>query len=338
MPFPWQAWVVRQWQSRSWVSALLWPVSGLTWLVVMWRRRQIRIHPPWSPGVPVVVIGNVIAGGAGKTPLVMALAMHWKSRGIKLGVVARGYGRHAQQVTAVHEHSAFGDVGDEPLLVWRRCQVPVFVGADRAACCQALLAAHPDTQVLISDDGLQHAGLHRDIELCVFDERGFGNGWLLPAGPLREPWPRPVDASVPTWNLGTHPFPNLDLVIVHRQLAPYAIQANGQRRPLNDWKGQRVNALAAIAKPQQFFDGLRHQGLDLGLAQAWPDHDPLIEFNPAVAEGDWFCTEKDAVKLWRHHPHVWAVPLQLEGLAPWLTQIDHALDLRISSHHGTQIA
>ena len=90
MPFPWQAWVVRQWQSRSWASALLWPVSGLTWLVVMWRRRQRRIHPPLSPGVPVVAVGNVIAGGAGKTPLVMALAMHWKSQGIKLGVVARG--------------------------------------------------------------------------------------------------------------------------------------------------------------------------------------------------------------------------------------------------------
>ena len=338
MPFPWQAWVLRQWQTRSWVSALLWPVSGLTRLVVMWRRRQRRIHPPLSPGVPVVVVGNVIAGGAGKTPLVMALAMHWKSQGIKLGVVARGYGRHAKKVTAVHQHSAFGDVGDEPLLVWRRCQVPVFVGADRAACCQALLAAHPDTQVLISDDGLQHAGLHRDIELCVFDERGFGNGWLLPAGPLREPWPRPADPSVQTWNLGSHPFPNLDLVMLQRQLAPYAIQANGQRRSLDDWKGQRVHALAAIAKPQLFFEALRHQGLELGLAQAWPDHDPLNEFNPAVVEGDWFCTEKDAVKLWRRHPHVWAVPLQLEGLAPWLTQIDQALALRISSRHGTQIA
>jgi tetraacyldisaccharide 4'-kinase len=338
MPFPWQAWVLRQWQTRSWASALLWPVSGLTWLVVMWRRRQRRIHPPLGLGVPVVAVGNVIAGGAGKTPLVMALAMHWKSQGIKLGVVARGYGRHAKQVTAVHEHSAFGDVGDEPLLVWRRCQVPVFVGADRAACCRALLAAHPDTQVLISDDGLQHAGLHRDIELCVFDERGFGNGWLLPAGPLREPWPRPADPSVQTWNLGSHPFPNLDLVMLQRQLAPYAVQANGQRRPLNDWKGQRVHALAAIAKPQLFFDGLRQQGLDLGLAQAWPDHDPLIEFKPEVAEGDWFCTEKDAVKLWRRHPHVWAVPLLLEGLAPWLTQIDQALALRISSRHGTQIA
>ena len=338
MPFPWQAWVVRQWQSRSWASALLWPVSGLTWLVVMWRRRQRRIHPPLGLGVPVVAVGNVIAGGAGKTPLVMALAMHWKSQGIKLGVVARGYGRHAKQVTAVHEHSAFGDVGDEPLLVWRRCQVPVFVGADRAACCRALLAAHPDTQVLISDDGLQHAGLHRDIELCVFDERGFGNGWLLPAGPLREPWPRPADPSVQTWNLGSHPFPNLDLVMLQRQLAPYAIQANGQSRPLSDWKGQRVHALAAIAKPQLFFDGLRQQGLDLGLAQAWPDHDPLIEFKPEVAEGDWFCTEKDAVKLWRRHPHVWAVPLLLEGLAPWLTQIDQALALRISSCHGTEIA
>ncbi len=338
MPFPWQAWVLRQWQTRNWVSAVLWPFSGLTWLVVSWRRLQRRRHLTLSPGVPVVVVGNVMVGGAGKTPLVMALAMHWQSQGIQVGVVARGFGRIAAQITAVNEHSTFEDVGDEPLLVWRRCQVPVFVGADRAACCRALMAAHPQTQVLISDDGLQHAGLHRDIEICVFDERGFGNGWLLPAGPLREPWPRPADPAIRVWNLGSHPLPHVDMVMVRRQLASCAVGSNGQRRPLSEWRNRRVHALAAIAKPQLFFDGLRDQGLELDLAQVWPDHDPLIGFNPDVAEGDWFCTEKDAVKLWPRFPQVWAVPLELQGLELWWPQIDQALALRISSRHGNQIA
>ena len=110
MPFPWQAWVLRQWQTRNWVSAVLWPLSGLTWLVVSWRRLQRRRHPTLSPGVPVVVVGNVMVGGAGKTPLVMALAMHWQSQGIQVGVVARGFGRIATQITAVNEHSTFEDV------------------------------------------------------------------------------------------------------------------------------------------------------------------------------------------------------------------------------------
>ena len=137
MPFPWQAWVLRQWQSRNWASALLWPVSGLTWLVVSWRRLQRRRHPTLSPGVPVVVVGNVLVGGAGKTPLVMALAMHWQSQGIQVGVVARGFGRIATQITAVNEHSTFEDVGDEPLLV--DGHTPANAGVDqrrRAATCR----------------------------------------------------------------------------------------------------------------------------------------------------------------------------------------------------------
>jgi tetraacyldisaccharide-1-P 4'-kinase len=118
------------------------------------------------------------------------------------------------------------------------------------------------------------------MEICVLDERGFGNGWLLPAGPLREPWPRPADPSVSVWNVGSHPSAHVDMVVLRRQLVPFAVGPKGQRRPLSDWKNRRVHALAAIAKPQMFFDGLRDQGLELGLAQAWPDHDPLLGFNP----------------------------------------------------------
>ena len=338
MPLSWQAWVLRRWQTRNWFSALLWPVSLLSRLVVSWKRLQRGRHPPANPGVPVVVVGNVVVGGAGKTPLVMALAMHWKSQGIRVGVVARGFGRSSKTVTEVNARSTFEEVGDEPLLVWQRCQVPVVVGVDRAACCQALLAAHPQTQVLISDDGLQHAGLHRDFEVCVFDERGFGNGWLLPAGPLRETWPRPTDPSVRVWNLGSSPVPGVEVFQLRRQLASFAVSASGQRRPLSDWQNRPINALAAIAKPQVFFDALRQQGLELACAHVWPDHDPLTGFKPDVAVGDWLCTEKDAVKLWPRFPQVWAVPLELHGLEAWWPELDQALALKISSRHGNQIA
>ncbi len=338
MRLGWQTWVVRQWQTRNWFSCALWPLSAITGLVVWWRQRQRLLHPTKPNSVPTVVVGNVIAGGAGKTPIVMALAAHWKAQGIQVGVVARGHGRSAKNIISVHPNSRFAEVGDEPLLVWQRCQVPVFVGQDRAACCQALLAAHPQTQVLISDDGMQHPGLHRDMEICVFDERGLGNGWLLPAGPLREPWPRPVNPRVQRWNLSSKTLSGIEALPVQRQLANYAVQANGRRQALASWGDQAVNALAAIAKPEAFFEGLRRQGLNLAQSQAWPDHDPLVGFDPKGAPGDWFCTEKDAVKLWPRHPHIWAVPLEVSGLDAWLKDMDVALAQRISFPHGHQTA
>ncbi|NBS09013.1 MAG: tetraacyldisaccharide 4'-kinase [Betaproteobacteria bacterium] len=338
MRVPWQTWVLRQWQTRNWISQTLWPLSSLTWVVSVWRQRQRALNPPPRTSVPVVVVGNVITGGAGKTPIVMALALHWKTQGIQVGVVTKGHGRKVDTLVCVDDNSRFEDVGDEPLLIWRRCQVPVFVGQDRAACCQALLAAHPQTQVLISDDGLQHPGLHRDFEICVFDERGLGNRWLLPAGPLREPWPRPANPNVLRWNLSSKAFAEIESVHVRRQLATYAVQANGRRQPLAVWGSQPVSAVAAIAKPDQFFDGLRAQGLNLCVSQAWPDHDPLHAFAPNTAAGDWFCTEKDAVKLWDRYPQLWAVPLEVSGLDSWLADMDRALTQRISSPHGHQTA
>ncbi|NBX53595.1 MAG: tetraacyldisaccharide 4'-kinase [Betaproteobacteria bacterium] len=338
MRLGWQTWLVRQWQTRNWFSCTLWPLSAITWLVVRWRQRQAVLHPPKPNNVPTVVVGNVLAGGAGKTPIVMALAAHWKAQGLHVGVVSRGHGRSLNGVIAVHPTSQFEEVGDEPLLVWLRCQVPVFVGQDRAACCQALLAAHPHTQVLISDDGMQHLGLHRDIEVCVFDERGLGNGWLLPAGPLREPWPRPLNPHIQRWNLSSQALSGIEAVPVQRRLANYAIQANGRRQALAAWGDQPVNALAGIAKPEPFFDALRRQGLNVALAQAWPDHDPLKSFEPQEAPGDWFCTEKDAVKLWPRHPQIWAVPLEVLGLDAWMQDLDRVLTQRISFPHGHQTA
>jgi tetraacyldisaccharide 4'-kinase len=185
----------RAWLRRGALPWLLLPASLLFGLVVAIRRAAYRLG--WMRStrvpVPVVVVGNVVAGGSGKTPIVIALVRHLRARGIAAGVVSRGYGRRTADCREVRATDAPEDTGDEPLLIARETGAPVFVAPRRADAARALLAAHPSTRVIVSDDGLQHYGLERDVEVCVFDERGIGNGWLLPAGPLREGWPRPVD-------------------------------------------------------------------------------------------------------------------------------------------------
>ncbi|MBQ6655826.1 MAG: tetraacyldisaccharide 4'-kinase, partial [Ottowia sp.] len=182
----------QRWQQRGAAARLLWPLSVLYGALAKHQQAQQKKHAQRLP-VPVIVIGNVIAGGAGKTPTTLAIAQHLTKRGWRVGLISRGHGRSTRDCREVLPDSTPQDVGDEPLLLRRRSGCPVFVAARRADAGRALLAAHPDTNILICDDGLQHAALARDVDICVFDARGTGNGWLLPAGPLREPWPRPVD-------------------------------------------------------------------------------------------------------------------------------------------------
>jgi len=204
--------------------------------------------------VPVLVVGNVMVGGVGKTPITMALVKHLTEQGWRVGVLSRGYGRRTTGIQAVTPTSLAPDVGDEPLLIARRCQVPVFVGASRVDAGHALLAQHPEVQVLVCDDGLQHWQLARDLELCVFDERGVGNGHLLPAGPLRENWPRKAmpHNAVPCWVLKTSGDVGPHEFAVQRRLADVAVQADGTQRPLSSWGHTPVQALAGIAKPEVF--------------------------------------------------------------------------------------
>ncbi|RYY51787.1 MAG: tetraacyldisaccharide 4'-kinase, partial [Comamonadaceae bacterium] len=190
----------RAWLRRGPLARLLWPVSLLYGALgalhrAAYRRGWLTVQ---RLPVPVVVVGNVVAGGAGKTPAVLALLDHLRQRGIAAGVVSRGYGRNGDACTEVLPDDDPARVGDEPLLLRRKSGAPVFVAARRAEAARALLAAYPATRVLLSDDGLQHHAMARDIEICVFDRRGIGNGWLLPAGPLREPWPRACDLVLHT--------------------------------------------------------------------------------------------------------------------------------------------
>lgn len=314
----------------------LWPLSRLYGLLVALRRAlyQAGIFKSSHPGVPVIVIGNVIAGGAGKTPVVMAVAQHLQAQGWRPGVVSRGYGRSTRDNRIVLPNSPPHLVGDEPALIARSCQVPVAVGAKRSEAAQLLLAEYPDTNVIVCDDGLQHWALERDIEICVFNEHGIGNGWLLPAGPLREAWPRPAGAEV---NIVLHAGPapqggSAPRFALQRQLADFAVRADGSRVPLASLQGTPLLALAAIARPEDFFTLLQAQGLVLAETLALPDHFDFDSwYRPSNKGYSLICTEKDAVKLWPQHPDALAVPLQVQLDAGFFATLDAQLQQTL--HH-----
>ncbi|MBC5764626.1 tetraacyldisaccharide 4'-kinase [Ramlibacter albus] len=320
------------WWSGGLLAWLLWPFSLVFALLAGVRRvlYALRLLPSYRAPVPVVVVGNLVVGGAGKTPVVIAVVEHLLARGLQPGVVARGYGREATDCREVMLTSAPSDVGDEPLLVKRRTAVPVFVSSNRGEAARALLKAHPEVNIIVSDDGLQHYALRRDVEVCVVDERGAGNGFRLPAGPLRESASRRVDLK-----LGG------DGHRVRRTLAPYAERADEYRIPLGDLKlqGKPVKAIAGVASPQTFFDMLRAQGVQCAATEALPDHFDFAQIlPPEEASFTIVCTEKDAVKLWRQRPDAWAVPLQVEIDGAFFALLDRLLDAKLSSKHGPQAA
>ena len=322
----------RAWLRRGALAWVLWPLSLLYGLLAGIHRAAYRagLLKSMRVGIPVIVVGNVIAGGAGKTPVVMALVHHLRRRGLATGVVSRGYGRTLSDCREARPDSLAVEVGDEPLLLATSSGVPVFVAARRAEAACALRAAYPATQVIVCDDGLQHHALQRDIEICVFDERGIGNGWLLPAGPLREPWPRPVDLV-----LRSSARPGIEGFEVRRRLASFARRADGMKIDLESLAGRPLVAIAGIATPDAFFAMLRTAGLQLAQALALPDHHDFAA-DPAPQAEELVCTEKDAVKLWRLRPDAWAVPLEVEMEPGFWTALDSKLDAKLSSGHGPQ--
>ncbi|MEJ8840087.1 tetraacyldisaccharide 4'-kinase [Ramlibacter sp. AN1133] len=323
----------RAWLRRGPLAGLLWPVSlvyragsALHGRLYASGRRRVERLP-----VPVIVVGNVIAGGAGKTPVVLAILQHLRRRRLRAGVVSRGHGRSSRDCREVRPQDDPAVTGDEPLLLRRNGGLPVFVARRRAQAARALLAAYPATQVIVSDDGLQHHALARDIEICVFDRRGIGNGLLLPAGPLREPWPRTVDLV-----LRDADTPGIEGHVLRRTLAAEALRGDGARRSLADLRGVPVIALAGIASPEAFFAMLRAAGLTLAASYALPDHHDFVHLPAAIPkDATLLCTEKDAVKLWQLRPDAWAVPLQVEIPAAFWQDLDRLLDARLSSRHGS---
>lgn len=324
-----------------------------------WRYRLGHLHSSRLP-VPVLVVGNVVVGGTGKTPTVAALVKHLQTHGWQPGIVSRGYGASGRG-NAVHAISLVQphpDDGDEPRLLARLTGVPVWVGRDRVATARALLQQHPKVNLIVSDDGMQHWSMARDLTVVVFDERGIGNGWLLPAGLLREPWPAPHwsnETVLVLCNLrqGTSIPPNIastyPTFYARRQLANHATDHHGTQQPLQHWiqppagtSPPMLAALAGIAQPEIFFDMLRAQGLVLQHTVALPDHASDSELLTALTPNRiWLCTEKDAVKLFPllaqqpDAPTVWAIPLQQNPEPSFFAAVDTCLK-KLSSAHGRQ--
>lgn len=323
--------LVRSWSRRGPLAYLLWPLSVLYGLATATHAALYRLGLRTRRGVavPVVVVGNVLAGGAGKTPVVMALVRHLQRRGHQPGVLSRGYGRRGHGCREVHADSDPLEVGDEPLLIRQDTGAPTFVAARRAEAAQALVHRFPEVDIIVCDDGLQHHALRRDLEICVFDERGTGNGLLLPAGPLRERWPRSVD-----FVLCSAPTPNLRGFSLQRRLGSAARRADGSRCDLQELRrqheaaGTALWAVAGIARPEIFFGMLRATGIALARTIALADHADFTQVDWSQSAGaTLLCTEKDAAKLWKHRADAWAVPLELDIDADFWP----AFDARVAS-------
>ena len=289
-----ESFVTRAWYEGAGWLWLVWPFSLITALVVRWRRYWVS---PLSLPVPVVVVGGITVGGTGKTPVLIALAEALERQGQRVGIISRGYGGTVGNGPyTVQRSSAAALVGDEPLLIAQRVNVPVVVGQDRYAAAQRLIAECQPT-VILSDDGLQHLKLPRDFEIVVLDvSRGLGNGRLLPMGPLREPAQR-LDAV--DWVLMrngvdeetgfSYQLQRFEHVLSEKTLATQGIA--------DHWQGLHVAAVTGLGQPDQFFAALGSLSLNVS-SHAFPDHHFLTEKDLATIDADVIVvTEKDAVKL-----------------------------------------
>ena len=321
------------WQTRGLVACALWPLSLLYGVLSKLHKSfyTLGLMATVRVPVPVVVVGNVVAGGAGKTPLVIALVRHWQQQGLAVGVVSRGYGRQAKYCVEVLESTPISESGDEPALILRARHAPVFVANKRSDAILALLAKYPATQLIVCDDGLQHHGLARDVEIAVFDDRGIGNGWLLPAGPLRERrGPLQQHGRVV---LHTGRSPAFAGYRSSRRLADHAVASDGQKVPLEGLKNQSLVALAGIAQPSAFFDMLKLRGFSLAQTISLPDHFDFAGYTLPIPPGTTvLCTEKDAVKLFKRpagpehdDQQILAVPLEFSPEPAFLTHLDALL-------------
>ncbi len=326
-----------RWLQNVWYgdSAARWALLPLSWLfgLVAWSRKALYgagVLTSEHPGVPVIVIGNITAGGTGKTPVTVWLAEALRERGFRPGIVSRGYGGSKSgfpmRVDAASDPAV---VGDEPVLLARRLDMPIAVDSDRVRAARMLVEAGVD--LIVTDDGLQHLKLERDYEICVIDgARGLGNRRLLPAGPLREPATR---------------LETVDQILVNGKCPDEAETANEQNaigfdlratelcrlngslsRPIERFANTTVHGIAAIGNPQRFFDMLRLAGMQV-IEHAFPDHAKPSQSDLSFGDDfDIVMTEKDAVKLGTNlSDRFWYVPVDLEmdpvQAAPWLEQV-----------------
>lgn len=363
-------------------GAVYWALAPLSLLFAgLAKRRRVyfQTHPEKVTRlpVPVIVVGNIVIGGTGKTPVVIALVQALRQRGYNPGVIARGYVRgdvggdargakrterrhhkhtpaHRDAPLTVHADTDPALAGDEPVLIAQRTGVPVVVCPQRGQAGLFLLAAHPEVNILISDDGLQHYALAREVELVLFDARGAGNGRLLPAGPLRETLARPRDATL---FVGTDIAPALAsealktttpaFRIELRPGALYQLANPTHVQPLAQLAGKSVAAFAGIANPERFFATLHHVGAQVE-AHPLPDHYAFSATTfDASRRSTCVITEKDAVKCarlpaCRHDSRLWVLPVNAhlpEALLDLiLSKISSTFHLSLGNPHGRETA
>jgi len=331
-------WLHRIWYEGGAFYQVLLPLSGIYWLLIALRRSLYRmgILGRHRATVPVIIVGNITAGGTGKTPVTIWLVRELRKRGFAPGVVSRGYGGSRSRTSMRVDTASDPDVvGDEPVLIARRAECPVVVDADRSRAVQMLV--DDGANVIIADDGLQHYRLERTYEICVIDgARGLGNRLLLPAGPLRETIGRLSEVDQVLIN-GKGARDAEQMTAVEQNAIEFELVANevsrlngSLTRPIQGFAGTTVHAVAAIGNPARFFDMLRAYGMQV-IEHAYQDHARLR--SGELEYGDDFevlMTEKDAVKLdAKISDKYWTVPVDLQidpvTSGPWLEQIESRL-------------
>ncbi|BFU59549.1 MULTISPECIES: tetraacyldisaccharide 4'-kinase [Rodentibacter] len=301
------------WYSRSKLAWLLLPFSLLFWLISQIRRAlfSLGIKPAYRAPKPVVIVGNLSVGGNGKTPVVVWLVEELKKRGLRAGVISRGYGSRSKiYPLLVTENTSPIEGGDEPVLIAKRTSVPVVISPNRRQAIELLLK-QGECDIIISDDGLQHYQLQRDLEIVVMDaERALGNGFVLPAGPLRELPSRLKSVDFVITNGGKNQYSDVVMTLIPH----YAVNLRSkEKRPLNEFSFG--SAIAGIGHPQRFFTMLEKQGIVLNHTQAFQDHQHFeaAQLEKLARNQPLFMTEKDAVKCETFaQENWWYVPVEAD--------------------------
>ena len=317
--------------SKNPLALALWPLSLVFCLLVFIRRKlyQWQILSSQQMPVPVIVVGNITMGGNGKTPLVHSVLKLLRQKGYRIGILTRGYkSDHEREIQLLQSSQISDKTGDEANMLSELCGCPIAVGADRIKSAKALLQQFPELDLLIADDGLQHYALRRDIEIIVERKQAYGNGFCLPAGPLREPDSRRFSADLVIQREGND--------ISERLGECWNLASPESRRDLSNFAGQKVAAMAGIGFPELFFDALRSE-VELKRTYVFSDHHEFSRFELEPCLGlPLLVTHKDAVKIRAlldetEQQNIWVVPLELT-LSDDLQY--RLLNLLESKHHG----
>ncbi|MCT8126244.1 tetraacyldisaccharide 4'-kinase [Alishewanella sp. BS5-314] len=321
------------WYKKHWWCALLLPFSTLFYLVSSVRRLLFRtgVLKTERLPVPVLIVGNITVGGTGKTPFTIWLCDYLRERGYTPGIISRGYGGKVKAPRLVTELDSPALVGDEPLLLAQRSGCPIVVSPDRVAAGRFLLEKRPQVDIIISDDGLQHYRLARDLEIVLLDgQRGLGNGWLLPAGPLRELPKRLASVDLVIANSGSSVLAAGEIKLSSAAASPLLPDAE----PLTP--DTEIQLVAGIGNPLRFKASAEQAGFKIKHCHFWPDHHPFQADDFNMVSGPILMTEKDAVKCRKFaRPDWYYLPVQAEPDAAVVARLNALLNT-LGIRYGTQ--